>query len=158
MISGTSGSGTAAPPSVWWRLRSLHPSCVIGWGPLARSMEGNVAPQHTHSLTRARRALQNNAFVLLLRFFLGLALAAVGLFSRAGRGSGSRRRPAPRRRPACCAASVCLRPLRRLLLSLLDTGTEGRRSINSHDTPLNCLERSRSRLINQTIPLLSFIS
>lgn len=72
----------------------------------------------THSLTRARRMLQNNTFVFLLRFFLGLALAAGGL-SRAGRGSGSCCRPSASCCCARCTTAVCLDPLGGLLLSLL---------------------------------------
>lgn len=131
MISGTSGLGTADPPSMLRRLLSLLPLHVIGWGQCAVCpLRGEktlppfskISKRATRSLTRARRMLQNNTFVFLLCFFLGLALSAGGLLSRAGRASGPRRHPSARRCSARCASPVCLDPLGGLLLSLLHTG------------------------------------
>lgn len=74
----------------------------------------------TRTLTQTRCMLQNNTFVFILRFFLGFALPAGGLFSRAGRGSRCCRRPSAGCCSACsCTSSVRLVSLGRLLLALL---------------------------------------
>lgn len=74
----------------------------------------------TRTLTQTRSMLQNNTFVFILRLFLGFALPAGGLFSRAGCGSGCCRHPSAGRCSSCsCTSSVRLVSVGKLLLPLL---------------------------------------
>lgn len=126
--------GTADPASVSSPLlEGLLPSFVVRLG-TARSVcpvrgETDAVPfltdkqMHktpTRTLTQTRSMLQNNTFVFILRLFLGFALPAGGLFSRAGCGSGCCRHPSAGRHSACsCTSSVRLVSVGRLLLPLL---------------------------------------
>ena len=87
----------------------------------------------TLTLTQTCCMLQNNTFVFILRFFLGFALPAGGLFSRAGCGSGCCCccRPSAGCCSACsCTSSVCLVSLGGLLLALLHRQDRRANSIN----------------------------